>query len=250
MQIQKYPSPVASTGGTSRRAGFSRREALALIVILGALAGILFPVFSVARTRAHAAESVVNLRELARAHQAYEAEFGHVPSLNNWDESGKSWAHRIAPYLGLDPSSFVNGVPPPRVFRLPGLDNPDVADGCYTYYSRNMIFTLNTDGVTGQPQPKDSIHRRSDLAEPAKTWLISEWNPVTHWNIAGLNVVKDFPGLYTGRYAFALMDGHVETFPAGQLPTQHDPKDFFYRKLFWDPRVDVVWGGHVFRPSP
>lgn len=250
MQLPAFQPSGSFSGFTARRVGFSRRETLVLIVILGVLASILIPVWGAARTRTHAADSVSNLRELARAHLAYETEFGHVPTLTNWDEGGKSWAHRIAPYLGIDSSSFINGLPPPKVFCLPGLKNPVVADGSYTYYSRNMIFTLNTDGVTGLPQPKDSINKRSDLAEPAKTWLISEWNPLTHWNIANVNGIKEFPGLYGGRYAFALMDGHVETFKAGQLPTQHDPKDSHYRKLFWDPRVDVVWGGHVFRPVP
>lgn len=217
-------------------------ELLTVIGVIGVLAAITIPVVNSVRSRAHATASASNLREMAKAHLSYETEHGHLPTLTSYDDSGRSWAQRIAPYLGLTKNSFVPGAEPPGVFALPGLENPPIQEehwGTYTPYSRNIVFVHTIHYLTNRPQPDGAVFRSSEVRNPAGTILLTEWNQGARWLPREVNF-PEYKGLYYGRYAFAFLDGHVESFTAGQVPTQHDRYDPTFREGFWDPRVSVL----------
>lgn len=234
---------------TTRARRFARRamtliELLTVIAVIGVLAGILIPVVSRVRAKAHAASSQSNLRQLALAHQGYETDRGRLPGVAGEDPDGNSWAIRIAPYVGLSWKSFEEAMPPPGVFYLPGIDNGTVYGdhwGTHTPYIRNFFFVQTWEGPQlNIVQPAGTVRRLADLRNPSATWLVSEWDPQFHWNFAAANDLQLFKGRNGGRYAFAFADGHVESFAAGQIPTQHDLNDPFYRAHFWDPRNAVA----------
>lgn len=229
---------------TRRHSGLTLIELLAVIAIIGVLAGILIPVVGAVRERARAIASQSNLRQLALAHHSYENERGRLPGVAGEDADGNSWGMRLAPYVGLSKLSFVEGERPPGVFHLPGVERPAVSLvdwGTHTGYARNHCFVQTWEGADlNQVQPLGAIRRLADLRAPQRTWLVGEWNPTDHWLIWSVNLLDYFPGVNGGRYAFAFADGHVETFKAGQVPTQHDRNDPLYRADFWDPRTPVV----------
>lgn len=222
--------------------GFTLIELLTVIAIIGILAAILIPVTLTVRTHARATQSRSNLRQIALAHQSYETDRGSVPPLTNFDESGRSWSQRLAPYVGLTKASFIVGENPPGIFALPGIDEPveEKNWGTYQHYARNMVFTQTTEYVTQKPNPEGSINRLADVRTPSITMLVGEWKPKDHWLTWAVNIVDSSPGVNGGRYAFAFVDGHVESFKAGQVPTQHDRTDPTYRAYFWDPGVSVI----------
>lgn len=217
-------------------------ELLTVIAVIGILAAILLPVTHTIRTKARQTQSQSNLRQIALAHQSYETDRGRVPPLTNFDESGRSWSQRIAPYLGLTPKSFIPGQNPPEVFTLPGLDEPIEEEhwGTYQHYARNMIFTQTTEYVTNQARPPGSVNRLADVRTPSATMLVGEWRPKDHWLTWAVNMQGSAPEAIGERYAFAFVDGHVESFKIGQIPTQHDRMDPTYRAHFWDSRVSVL----------
>lgn len=239
MSAPPRPSPAAR-----HLAGLTLIELLAVIAVIGVLAGILIPVVGMVRARSHAAVSQSNLRQLALAHHAYENERGRLPGVAGEDADGNSWAMRLAPYVGIGRTAFVEGAEAPGVFYLPGVEQPAVSLanwGTHTGYCRNHTFVQTWEGpALHQVQPIGAIRRLADLRDPARTWLVGEWNPPDHWLIWSVNLLDYFPGVNGGRYAFAFADAHVESFKAGQVPTQHDRNDPFYRADFWDPRTPVV----------
>lgn len=226
------------------RRGLTLIELLAVIAVIGILAAILIPVVGMVRARGHAAVSQSNLRQLALAHQSYENERGRLPGVAGEDADGNSWGMRLAPYVGLTRDSWQEAEFPPGIFYVPGKEQSDVYMehwGTHTAYSRNLVFVHTWEGPgLNIVQPADSVPRLARLRNPAATWLVSEWDPQFHWNIASANDLATFPGLHRGRYAFACADGHVESFPAGGIPTQHDLKEPLYRADFWDPRAPVA----------
>lgn len=227
---------------SSRTAGVTLIELLAAIGVTALLAAVSIAWVASARASARRTLSQSNLRQIALAHMSYETEHGRVPPLSNYDESGRSWAQRIAPHCGLKRDSFVPGVVPPGVFSIPGVQEVvlDEHFGTYSHYARNMVFTQTTTYVTKQARPEGAVDRLSDVATPSETMLVGEWKPVGHWSSAVANSMDEFPGFNGGRYAFAFVDGHVESYRAGRLPTQHDRYDPTFRAYFWDPRTEVL----------
>lgn len=231
-----------STNGRWGRKGFTLIELLTVIAVIGVLAAILIPTSLAVRTQARATQSRSNLRQIAIAHQSYETDRGRVASLTDYDEAGRSWSQRIAPYVGLTKASFIDGERPPGIFALPGHEETiqEKEWGTYQHYARNMVFTQTTEYVTNRPRPEGAVNRLADVRTPSITMLVGEWRPKDHWLTWAVNIVDSSPGVNGGRYAFAFVDGHVKSFKAGAVPTQHDRSDPTYRAYFWDPRVSVI----------
>ena len=77
--------PLASLHRTERRrpSGFTLIELLVVIAIISVLAGILFPVFAKARSRARASTALSNLKQIGAGLLMYTADYDdHLP--NRW----------------------------------------------------------------------------------------------------------------------------------------------------------------------
>ena len=77
--------PFASLHRTKRRrpSGFTLIELLVVIAVLAILAGILFPVFAKARSRARVSTALSNLKQIGTALHMYTADYDeHLP--NRW----------------------------------------------------------------------------------------------------------------------------------------------------------------------
>lgn len=234
------------------RRGFTLIELLAVIAVVGILAAILIPVVGRVRAKGHAAVSMSNLRQIVLAHISYETERGRLPGVAGEDADGNSWCIRLAPYVGLTRESWQEAEYPPGVFFVPGKEQSDVwLDhwGTHTGYQRNMVFVQTWEGPgLNVVQPASTISKLSMLRNPAATFLVTEWDPQFHWEIASVNNLALFPGLHRGTYAFGFADGHVESFAAGQVPTQHALQEPHYKADFWDPRSPIAM--QMNKPKP
>src|SRR5438552_12681080 len=84
----------------TRRLGFTLIELLVVIAVISILAGILFPVFAMARDAAKRANCISNLRQIALAHQMYVQDNDDV--LPSWYVRGANgyviWPEFLSPY--------------------------------------------------------------------------------------------------------------------------------------------------------
>jgi len=91
-----------------KRNGFSLVELLAVIAVIGVLAGILIPIIGNVTQNARRAQATSNVRELGLAHLAYATEHeGKLPPLSteataDGNTDGARWMDLILPYLGYD----------------------------------------------------------------------------------------------------------------------------------------------------
>lgn len=89
----------------TRRFGFTLIELLVVLVIIGLLAGLLFPAFSQAREKGRQASCASNLRQIGIALRMYSDDQDDAPMVLQgivaWDDVyafGGPWMRRIQPY--------------------------------------------------------------------------------------------------------------------------------------------------------
>ncbi len=222
--------PFASLHRTERRrpSGFTLIELLVVIAILSVLAGILFPVFAKARSRARESTALSNLKQIGAALLMYTADYDeHLP--NRWPiwlgyrefywrvEGGDLPAH-LKPYVK---NSAVWYSPEDR------LSNPGVTS-----------FTVNGELAPGWPlskigRPADAIYLtdRTDLdvlkispdGDPPDVYFWWKFcNPPLGRGPADLPrpyddlmvAVQISPRRYVGDVAaYLFLDNHVKTLP-------------------------------------
>jgi prepilin-type N-terminal cleavage/methylation domain-containing protein/prepilin-type processing-associated H-X9-DG protein len=205
-----------------RDRAFTLIELLAVIAIIGVLAGIVLAVLGTSRESARIAQCGSNLRQIGVAMQTYSNDHkGMFPALYNGTEGAWSNALTAQGYLPLvntvfqcpsDPYSST--VPRPR---------------SYVYCSLGMM------NGTGDPDNYSNAgyqQRLSRVARPARTFMITEW----HWNqqdvrsqngaMVGWDIVSPAKAVSSvghkdGARNFLYLDGHVEFLRPDQciLPT-------------------------------
>lgn len=82
-----------------QRSGFTLVELLVVVVIIGALAALLFPMIRSMRTRADNSKCVSNLREWSTAIAGYAADHNMMVRYRDWEDIG-STTQIYNPYLG------------------------------------------------------------------------------------------------------------------------------------------------------
>jgi prepilin-type N-terminal cleavage/methylation domain-containing protein len=100
---------------TRRSRGFTLVELLLAVVIIGVLAGLLFPVLMTARKQARMTSCTANLRQLSLAYGAYMADYGAYP----------------------DPLHVVRSAPDRRILFCP--EDPDKGDTASSYTFRTLL---------------------------------------------------------------------------------------------------------------
>ena len=110
LRVQPRPCRVASGS-----AGFTLIELLVVITIIGLLVGMTMPAITAARESARRASCMNNLKQMAMASHALEADLGYLPAGgdNGWvgaafvnstpavgAEQAMGWPYQILPYMG------------------------------------------------------------------------------------------------------------------------------------------------------
>lgn len=90
----------SSTKPPAHRHGFTLLELLAVIVIIGLLAALLFPVFGKMKRHGHQTASLSNMRQVAAAMLSYASEHeNQLPGRERGQTSNDRWPKLIAPYV-------------------------------------------------------------------------------------------------------------------------------------------------------
>jgi prepilin-type N-terminal cleavage/methylation domain-containing protein len=235
--------PFASLHRTERRrpSGFTLIELLVVIAILSVLAGILFPVFAKARSRARGATALSNLKQIGAALQMYAADYDeHLPDrwpiwLGYLHQGHREFYWRVE---GADLPAHLN----PYIRNSAVWYSPD--DRLWNRAATSLAptsFTVNGELAPGWPlskigRPADAIYLtdRTDLDvltigpdhDPPDVyfwWLFC--NPPLDRGPADLPrpyddlmvAVQISPRRYVGDVAaYLFLDSHVKTLPFAQ----------------------------------
>ena len=194
----------------SPRGGFTLIELLVVIAIIAILAGLLFPVFSQARRKAHAAQCLSNLKQIGLALEMY---------ISDWDERfpfGIDAADYYCPEIWDDYPQYQAWIP--YMYFINVVLDPYVKSQELWHCSMDSGFDILEDAglpLNGRPTSfaafGSSYHFRTELA-------FSGAGPSTIENATGINVMFDAwggwhggTGMNAGRWNILYADGHVKT---------------------------------------
>ncbi|MFA6960777.1 MAG: prepilin-type N-terminal cleavage/methylation domain-containing protein [Opitutaceae bacterium] len=186
-------------------AGFTLVELLAVIAIIGILAGIIIPVVGSVRARSKTTGCTSNLRQIGMGMLLYaqdnKARFPKVYGRDGLTPS-TTWMQKTAAYVGLDNVLGTAAEGKPRaagLFLCP--------EFTYDSGTRNVPYALN---VYIDPSTGSTWDYQTRIPAPNRTFLIVEtnFNGETHSPGSGGDVTRRHPNQGAN---FLFADGHVET---------------------------------------
>ena len=219
------PLSPTTAGKRDSYHGFTLIELLVVIAIISLLAAILFPVFGRVRENARRASCQSNLKQIGLGLAQYTQDYDEklTPVVRFIAPGTASWPTLIMPYVKsvqvFDCPSNTSTV---DMFYGSGVKNDYIANGNNTFssapqttfqYSRPMDATSNLGGA-GYPGVwyDYTAHNLSDLLDPTKTIMISEYNGSRVegwiWDATPNGGVNPQNHLAVTNYLFA--DGHVK----------------------------------------
>lgn len=211
----KPSTEIARKTVRSSARGFTLLELLVSVLIVGLLAGLIFPAVISAREKASSARCATVARTLGAATQLYAAENDNNLPLVVGPESGgiaNSWTHQIQPYVS---NSAMGGTKEGtgdartnRYFRCFS-DRVKRNVGNRTICSYGLNRLVHKNGIVTNLDHK----KITTITEPSRTILYGDvWladNTVADANSLGPN--GSFIADYHGRGAnYCFADGHVE----------------------------------------
>jgi len=224
----------------AKRAAFTLVELLAVIAIVGVLAGVIMALIGPVRTAAHKSSSTSNIRQIYQGLVLYDTENKKLPPLFSglstsvWERP--FWNHRILPYMGvsMDPYNlsdpfYSKGGVMPDVFLDPGAPQSNTLRGDY-----GVNYHLTNGPIRGATYPSFSLRA---LVNPSRTPLIAtahqyvggQSEPVGAWffnNTATPNGAINTPEVadrYNGMSIIAFADGHVTEMPRAEVYSRYLP---------------------------
>lgn len=229
--------PIKKCQFSLSRKGFTLTEVLVVILIIAALAAIVFPMAKMLRSKAATAKSANNLGQMKSAIFLYTSDNnGSFPyAAAQKKENGKwsflgSWDAFLFNYIGYDtdPNIASKGLPSYEAIGsgfelyehdndISTLSNPKTFRRSYAMPTASGAITLAawTEAESRVP------HKISTVPDPARTLLLMErpgWadNTVARTGMAGVNHPADQiarqPDLNgDGRFQYLFADGHIES---------------------------------------
>lgn len=214
--------------------GFTLVELLAVIAIIGVLAGITIPIVSSVRSRADAATCMSNLRQIGMAMLIYaKANHNSLPmpldrSRAEWQK--QTWMYQINPYMegrGEQTTEDRLALCFDGVFRCPGkpdwaLTGAGVTDDNRISYGMST-FDKDNEGMAS----REKARNLNIFQDPARTMLAMDRATFT----AEGNKASQPPYMPNNRYIYrdavglwhsdkdnvVFLDGHVEAVPKNGL---------------------------------
>jgi prepilin-type N-terminal cleavage/methylation domain-containing protein len=255
---------IKKTSLNSFRQGFTLMEVLVVVAIILVLAAIAVPTIETFLTKAHKAESLRRMKDLASSAMAYvTSNNGDLPredskGTDTWSvaadpENASAWYNAIPKIMGRRTvGDYANS---PREFYtkdnvlfLPGATYPD--DGKKL---RQPLFAIaiNTKLERKDPKTKEKTAAKlASIASPARTALFLEQGLPGEKKDGGTDVqrksnydgspkgsAKSFVGRYGGKGFIVFVDGHIEEFTPKDLLTEtgefYTPPDFGPGGVIW-----------------
>ena len=208
-----------------RRGAFTLVELLVVIGIIALLISILLPALNKARRASQAVACASNLRQIGMAFQLYANDRQQWYPMNIgtntyfWPPSSDSttlWYAYIAPYLGWNGDTSVNGFIYPRVLDCPAYDRTaDVtwastaANWTFVSYGYNDVYFGNFS--FSNPTTQSRTFKRGQIQRPAEKFLVMDsLYTLTRWYTVGTDPYPIQPR-HDKRCNVLFADGHVTT---------------------------------------
>jgi prepilin-type N-terminal cleavage/methylation domain-containing protein len=211
------------------RRGFTLIELLTVIAIIGILAAIIIPTLGAVRAKARTAQSLSNLRELARATLVFAEDHKGVLPYSDYPGTGLDWTRTLLPYIGASPNAWnwnwdqnVNPATPPNVpalYRDPLVtDNTRFMPGYVSY--QLSFWASRNDGWMASWRPL--AVRTSSFRNPSRAYLFHAATADALWGSWPWSPqCVDFDRFGGDKSAFVFVDGHTALLPRGEaLATQ------------------------------
>lgn len=198
-----------------KNSAFTLTELLAVIALIGILAGILIPVVGAARAKARAVECLSNLRQIGQAMILYSNEhkkrFPYAMGYPLPDgSSAPVWANSLAPYLGMQ-----GRLGPPPLARADGVLICPATGFDSNLRSMSYGYNPNIDSRNGSVPSLGIWDYSANLRNPSRLFLLVEIEAnhefcyPSQMTVDGIayGTKRRHPG-NSGNFLFA--DGHVE----------------------------------------
>ncbi len=231
-----------------RAAAFTLIELLTVIAVIAVLAAILIPAVGKVRERAHQAQCVSNLRQLAVAATMYSSDHkGNFPALNGETDTAPQvpWFEQLRPYI--DDENSRQSI---EVINCPSSDHYMEVDGRpKTTHAYGWHHKLCPDTRTMSDGAKPNPYKAMKIQRPSETILVADanqrhpsgwgfgyfaisgvYNPATADTVLSMSSFTGFgasaanPSFSTrhnGQGNAAFVDGHVESFAIGEMKQKH-----------------------------
>ncbi|MFA6287059.1 MAG: prepilin-type N-terminal cleavage/methylation domain-containing protein [Opitutaceae bacterium] len=220
MNASRSPVLAQSARRSSRRSpGFTLVELLAVLAIVGVLAGILIPLVSMSRNSARASVCAGNLREMGHAFLLYAGDHKNnlpkaVGNSTLWPNT--YWMWQLYPYLGLRDTANPAGQKAliyDGVFRCPSNDDFDLSSSSWLKWGSYGMNTFNpaSAGTALQVNINDSTY----IPLPAHVALVVE---CVDAKVQNASYAYSMPLLrHSSKDNILFCDGHVESVPKNGL---------------------------------
>ncbi|MGB6219844.1 prepilin-type N-terminal cleavage/methylation domain-containing protein [Haloferula sp.] len=146
-----------------RRCGFTLVELLVVIVIIVALAAIIFPIAARVKKKAQASQCMSNLRQLAIVVRGEASDLGHFPPVNNQTKLENGSIQNNGENVGV----LINHLPcvscPAARFKGTNKRGNPIS----AYGTNPMVMGYYTDG-------KPPLVRTTEVRRPSEVWMMSD----------------------------------------------------------------------------